>query len=121
MSIDNSAIDKFFGLSQSFYLDKGDMLRYHAKSCAHLMTIVGCDDEDTLRCEPADRKTLPDTMGPLWKFENSWGDKQRFIFATDPWLDANAYSFVVNAKHLTSEQICALGSDCVVKLQPWDV
>ncbi len=120
LSTDNNSLEQFFRFDKHA-LTKGDMLRYRGTEIAHLMLLVGCDDSDELRCTPGSQQALPDTMEPLWKFENSHGADGHLLFATDKWMDEYAYGFVVDRKHLQDQTAQLVANSTTAYLKPWDV
>ncbi|MFT4552041.1 MAG: bleomycin hydrolase [Chlamydiales bacterium] len=121
LSIDNDEVSDLFRFDQRYTLDKGDKLHYKVTAVAHGMVIVGCDDEETVRCDAASMEETPDTYGPLWKVENSWGSKNRHIFMTDKWFDQYCYGVVVDKKYLPERLVSTSESEeNVEQLSGWD-
>jgi bleomycin hydrolase len=120
-SLDSDATKKIFGIDENLRLNKGDRLRYRVDVIAHLMNMVGCDDEDHWRYGGPRTEDVPETMGELWEIENSWKDHEK-LYATGPWMDEYLYAIFVHKNYLTKEQKEAIeNSDKqIMSLDAWD-
>ena len=120
MSLDSPAAYEVFEIDRSLNLSKADRLQYRSTRIAHAMLLIGCDDPWTNRYEgesldelddPCTNRyegesfdELPETAGPLWQVENSWGKEIcPKIFMTDSWFDEYCYGVVVDKKYLPEE------------------
>jgi bleomycin hydrolase len=116
LSVENDMLANIFQFDPRFHLEKGEELHYQVTTIAHGMVLVGCDDQDLLR----GGEDAPATLGPLWKVENSWKDKQT-LYMTDDWFEKYCYGIVVDKKFLPEETRAIYEGDSEpVHLPVWD-
>lgn len=114
LSVSHDLMPKIFKTDTLENLDKGSRLVCGEDVIAHGMYLLGCDDQD--KCLIKNGKPgidCPESFGPLWKVQNSWGNSNSFIYMTDYWFTEYAHSFVIKKKYLSPEMLEALEKDQV--------
>ena len=115
LSIENDKKDAIFEIDTLDHLDKAERMVTGEDMVAHGMYLIGCDDEDKMLIdqETAEPEHL-EFYGPLWKVQNSWGERAEKIFMTDQWFNEYAHSFILKKKYLSQSMLDSLNSGLTI-------